>query len=46
MLTSGSPLGVSNHFVGQTAEIMVREGIVTVLYDVDNGFPTLEESLC
>ena len=46
VLTSGFPLGVSNHFVGQTAEIMVREGIVTVLYDVDNGFPTLEESLC
>ena len=46
VLTSGFPLGVSNHFVGQTTEIMVREGIVTVLYDVDNGFPTLEESLC
>ncbi len=45
-LTSGFPLGVSNHFTGQAAEISVRDGIVTVLYDVSNGFPTAEETLC
>lgn len=45
-LTSGFPLGVSNHFTGQAAQITVRDGIVTVLYNVSNGFPTAEETLC
>lgn len=45
-LTSGFPLGVSNHFTGQAAEIAVRDGIVTVLYDVGNGFPITEETVC
>ncbi len=45
-LTSGFPLGVSNHFTEEVAEVTVRHGIITVLYDVDNGFPTVEETLC
>ena len=43
-LTGVFPLGVSNHFMGDIAEISVGNGIVTVLYDVENGFP--EESQC
>ena len=38
-LTGTFPLGVSNHFVGEAAEISVGSGILTVLYDVENGFP-------
>lgn len=44
-LTSGFPLGVSNHFKGEPATVSVGEGILTVLYDVENGFPT-EEAAC
>ena len=43
-LTGGFPLGVSNHFTGETAEISVGDGILTVLYDVENGFP--EDGQC
>lgn len=45
-LTGGFPLGVSNHFIGETAEIAVGSGILTVLYDVANGFPLPEDDQC
>ena len=38
-LTSGYPLGVSNHFVGQKAKISVKDGCLLVLWDRKNGFP-------
>ena len=38
-LTSGFPLGVSNHFIGQPATVEVRSGSLLVLYDRENGFP-------
>ena len=38
-LTSGFPLGVSNHFTGQTARITVEKGSVLALWDRKNGFP-------
>ena len=39
-LTAGFPLGVSNHFTGEKAEISVEEGSLLVLWDRKNGFPT------
>jgi len=39
-LTSGFPLGVSNHFTGQEAEVSVRSGSLLVLWDRINGFPS------
>lgn len=44
-LTGGFPLGVSNHFTGKPATVSVRDGILTLLYDVENGFPR-EEAVC
>ena len=38
-LSAGFPLGVSNHFVGEEAEISVTDGSVLVLYDRCNGLP-------
>lgn len=38
-LTSGFPLGVSNHFVGKKAKISVKNGSLLVLWDRENGFP-------
>jgi len=38
-LTSGFPLGVSNHFTGKKARISVRKGSLLVLWDRENGFP-------
>lgn len=38
-LTSGFPLGVSNHFTGCPAEISVVNGSLLVLWDRKNGFP-------
>ena len=39
-LTSGFPLGVSNHFTGQTARITVKNGSLLCLWDRINGLPT------
>ncbi len=44
ILTSGFPLGVSNHFTGQAAEISVKQGSLLALWDRKNGFP-IRESL-
>nr|MBQ8244404.1 thiamine diphosphokinase [Oscillospiraceae bacterium] len=38
-LTAGFPLGVSNHFTGEAAEISVETGSLLVLWDRENGFP-------
>lgn len=38
-LTSGFPLGVSNHFVGRGGKITVREGSLLAMWDRCNGFP-------
>ena len=38
-LTAGFPLGVSNHFTGDPAEISVQEGSLLVMWDRKNGFP-------
>ena len=37
-LTSGFPLGVSNHFTGKEASITVEKGSVLAMWDRDNGF--------
>ncbi|MBO5323004.1 MAG: thiamine diphosphokinase [Oscillospiraceae bacterium] len=39
VLTAGHPLGLSNAFVGKTAEIEVKDGSLLVLWDRINGFP-------
>ena len=38
-LTAGFPLGVSNHFTGEAAEISVKNGSLLVMWDRKNGFP-------
>ena len=38
-LTSGFPLGVSNHFTGKNARITVKEGSLLAMWDRKNGFP-------
>ena len=42
VLTSGSPLGVSNHFTGEKAEISVKNGSLLVLWDRNCGLPSRE----
>ena len=39
-LTSGFPLGISNHFIGKPARITVEKGSLLALWDRKNGFPT------
>ena len=36
-LTAGFPLGVSNHFMGQTASVTVKKGSLLVLYPMELG---------
>lgn len=38
-LTSGFPLGVSNHFTGKCARIAAKKGSLLALWDRKNGFP-------
>ena len=38
-LTSGFPLGVSNHFTGKPARVTVEKGSLLALWDRKNGFP-------
>ena len=38
-LTSGFPLGVSNHFTEKSATITVTDGSLLVMWDRKNGFP-------
>ena len=42
VLTSGFPLGVSNHFTGEPAHISVRDGSLLVIWDKAAGFPATE----
>lgn len=39
VLTSGFPLGVSNHFIGECAEVSVKDGSLLTMWDRSNGFP-------
>ena len=38
-LTAGFPLGVSNHFTGEPAEISVQDGSLLVIWEGKNGLP-------
>ena len=38
-MTSGFPLGVSNHFIGKPARITVQKGSLLAFWDRSNGFP-------
>lgn len=41
VLTSDFPLGVSNHFEGKAAEISVADGQLLILWDAENGLPSV-----
>lgn len=43
-LTSGFPLGVSNHFTGRQARITVSQGSLLCLWDRKSGFPQRKQS--
>ncbi len=45
-LTAGFPLGVSNHFTGEPAELSVEEGSLLVLWQRENGLPERGKALC
>ena len=38
-LTTGFPLGVSNHFTGEPAEVSVEDGSLLVIWEGKNGLP-------
>ena len=38
-LTSGFPLGASNHFTGEPAQITVESGSLLIIWDREAGFP-------
>lgn len=40
VLTSGFPLGVSNHFTGAKARVAVADGSLLVMWNRKNGLPT------
>lgn len=42
-LTAGHPLGLSNHFVGEPARILVKNGSLLAIWDRENGFPIRKE---
>ena len=42
VLTSGFPLGVSNHFLGRQAVISVKDGSLLAMWDRKNHFPRRE----
>lgn len=42
MLTGGFPLGVSNHFIGKSAAVCVKDGSLVVIWDRKAGFPERE----
>ena len=46
ILTGSFPLGVSNHFTGEAASVSVEDGVLTILYDTANGFPSGEDAVC
>ena len=44
-LTSGFPLGVSNHFIGEKAAVSVEDGSLLVIWDRAAGMPERGETL-